>query len=63
MRDRLDCDLQDSEALAEIRLTTELIIAASESAHVLSPHAIDVILGVVAPADEAEDEERLDQVG
>lgn len=48
MKDRLDFDLVDLEALSEIRLTADLMIAASESPRRLSQHAIDCVLGLRA---------------
>jgi hypothetical protein len=42
-----DLPLQDDELLSEVELTTELMIAASESAHRLAQGEIDAILGVV----------------
>ena len=46
MKDRLDFELVDLEALSEIRLTADLMIAASESSRRLSQNAIDVVLGL-----------------
>jgi len=45
--DQFDVTLEDDELLAEVELTTSLIIAASESDDVLSTEEIDAILGVV----------------
>ena len=51
MKDRFDCDVHDPEALAEIGLATDLMIAASESRERLSEAMIDAILGLtVYPA-------------
>ena len=47
MADQFDVTLEDDELLAEVELTTSLIIAASESDDVLSTEEIDAILGVV----------------
>ena len=44
----LDARLRDEAALAEIELTSRLMIAASELGRPLSQHEVDVILGVVA---------------
>ena len=46
MDDQLNVPLEDSELLAEVELTTNLIIAASESEEHLSQEEIDRILGV-----------------
>jgi hypothetical protein len=48
MDDQLNVPLEDAELLAEVELTTNLIIAASESDASLSQEAIDRILGVEA---------------
>ena len=44
--DQLNVPLEDVELLAEVELTTNLIIAASESDHTLSQAEVDRILGV-----------------
>jgi hypothetical protein len=44
--DNLNVPLEDSELLAEVELTTNLIIAASESDAVLSQSEVDKLLGV-----------------
>ena len=44
--DQLDVPLEDSELLAEVELTTNLIIAASEADDLLPQAAVDRILGV-----------------
>ena len=49
MDDQLNVPLEDSELLAEVELTTNLIIAASETDDHLTPDEIDEILGVVPP--------------
>jgi len=46
MDDQLDVPLEDAELLAEVELTTNLIIAASESETTLPQEAIDRLLGV-----------------
>lgn len=46
MNDRLDVTVHDTEALAEIEMMTNLIIATSESETPLSQRSIDEILGV-----------------
>jgi hypothetical protein len=48
MKDRLDFEVVDLEALSEIRLTADLMIAASESPRRLSQHTIDGVLGLGA---------------
>lgn len=50
MDDQLNVPLEDSELLAEVELTTNLIIAASESEATLSPDDIDRLLGVEPPS-------------
>ena len=47
MADQFDVTLEDPELLDEVELTTNLIIAASESEGPLSTEEIDRILGVV----------------
>jgi hypothetical protein len=50
--DQFDVSLEDSELMGEVELTTNLIIAASESEERLTPEEIDQILGVeTAPGD------------
>lgn len=46
MHDQFDVTLEDSDLLGEVELTTNLIIAASESDEPLSTEEIDEILGV-----------------
>lgn len=46
MHDQFDVTLEDSDLLGEVELTTNLIIAASESDEPLSVDEIDQILGV-----------------
>ena len=46
MDDQLDVPLEDAELLAEVELTTNLIIAASESERTLSQREIDRLLGL-----------------
>ncbi|WP_231496148.1 MULTISPECIES: hypothetical protein [unclassified Nocardioides] len=54
MHDQFDVTLEDSDLLGEVELTTNLIIAASESDDHLSEGQIDQILGVVPePRQEA----------
>ena len=50
MHDQFDVTLEDSDLLTEVELTTNLIIAASESDGALTQDEIDVILGVVPAA-------------
>ncbi len=47
VHDQFDISLEDSDLLGEVELTTNLIIAASESDDHLSDDEIDRILGVV----------------
>ena len=46
MDDQLDVPLEDSELLAEVELTTNLMIAASETEAVLQQAQVDEILGL-----------------
>ncbi|HEX5770924.1 MAG TPA: hypothetical protein VFY11_08165 [Nocardioidaceae bacterium] len=46
MDDKLNVPLEDAELLAEVELTTNLIIAASESDAVLSQEQVDQLLGL-----------------
>ena len=48
MNDQLDVPLEDAELLAEVELTTNLIIAASASDEPLSQEEIDRLLGVTS---------------
>jgi hypothetical protein len=48
--DQFDVSLEDSDLLGEVELTTNLIIAASETDDHLSDAEIDEILGVVPQA-------------
>jgi hypothetical protein len=50
MYDQFDVSLEDADLLREVELTTNLIIAASESDERLSTEEIDEILGVVPRA-------------
>ena len=53
MDDKLNVPLEDAELLAEVELTTNLIIAASESDARLTQEQVDKLLGVAtegAPA-------------
>jgi hypothetical protein len=49
VNDQLNVPLEDTELLAEVELTTNLIIAASETEETLSVEQIDRLLGVPAP--------------
>lgn len=49
MHDQFDVTLEDADLLGEVELTTNLIIAASESDDHLSGTEIDQILGVAVP--------------
>ena len=46
MYDQFDVSLEDVDLLGEVELTTNLIIAASESDEPLTPEQIDKILGI-----------------
>jgi hypothetical protein len=46
MNDRLDVSMQDAEILDEIEITSNLMIAASETDGPLSQERIDRILGI-----------------
>ena len=46
VHDQFDVTLEDSDLLGEVELTTNLIIAASESEEPLTVEEIDTILGV-----------------
>ena len=50
MDDQLNVPLEDAELLAEVELTTNLIIAASETDRSLSQEEVDRILGVGQPS-------------
>lgn len=50
--DQLNVPLEDAELLAEVELTTNLMIAASESEATLTQDQVDQILGV-GTSDEA----------
>jgi hypothetical protein len=50
MDDQLNVPLEDAELLAEVELTTNLIIAASESDATLAQDDIDRLLGVESPS-------------
>ncbi len=49
MDDQLNVPLEDAELLAEVELTTNLIIAASESDDPLPQDKIDQLLGLRGP--------------
>jgi hypothetical protein len=51
LHDQFDVTLEDSDLLGEVELTTNLIIAASESDEPLSEDEIDRILGVAHPTE------------
>ncbi len=52
MDDKLNVPLEDAELLAEVELTTNLIIAASESEATLTQDQVDELLGVAADASQ-----------
>jgi hypothetical protein len=47
--DQLNVPLEDAELLAEVELTTNLIIAASEAEATLDQDEVDRLLGVEGP--------------
>ena len=49
MNDRRDVRVHDEDALAEIELTSELMIAASEQDSALTREQVDAILGLDQP--------------
>ncbi|MGL5809521.1 MAG: hypothetical protein ACRCYQ_06230 [Nocardioides sp.] len=51
--DQFDVSLEDADLLGEVELTTNLIIAASETDRPLTTAEIDVLLGVL-PSPETE---------
>ena len=51
MSDALDVELQDEEAIQEIRLVTELMVVASMAPDELEQNVIDEALGLHSPAD------------
>jgi hypothetical protein len=51
--DQLNVPLEDAELLAEVELTTNLIIAASESEATLSQEQVDRLLGVTSETSQA----------
>jgi hypothetical protein len=51
MDDQLNVALEDAELLAEVELTTNLIIAASEADDALPQAVVDRLLGLDAPAE------------
>ena len=53
MDDQLDVPLEDSELLAEVELTTNLIIAATESDCRLPQDEVDRLLGLTGSASGA----------
>ena len=64
MYDQFDVTLEDADLLGEVELTTNLIIAASESDDHLSQEEIDRILGVdVDPPSPRSRAARRDQWG
>jgi hypothetical protein len=50
MDDQLNVPLEDAELLAEVELTTNLIIAASESDAALPQEEVDRLLGLESPS-------------
>ncbi len=60
MDDQLNVPLEDAELLAEVELTTNLIIAATESDESLSQDEVDRLLGVVHKIPKQQDRNRPD---
>jgi len=54
VHDQFDVTLEDADLLGEVELTTNLIIAASESDEHLSAAEIDRILGVSPTSHDAD---------
>ncbi len=50
MDDKLDVQLEDAELLAEVELTTNLIIAATEADSPFAQDELDRLLGIVSPS-------------
>jgi hypothetical protein len=50
VHDQFDVSLEDSDLLGEVELTTNLIIAASESDDTLAQDEVDRLLGLDPPA-------------
>jgi hypothetical protein len=50
VHDQFDVTLEDQDLLREVELTTNLIIAASETDEHLTTEEIDAILGVARPS-------------
>jgi hypothetical protein len=50
VHDQFDVTLEDQDLLREVELTTNLIIAASETDEHLTAEEIDAILGVARPS-------------
>ena len=48
MQDQFDVTLEDADLLTEVELTTNLIIAASETDAHLSTTEVDAILGIAS---------------
>jgi len=51
MDDQLNVPLEDAELLAEVEMTTDLIIAASESDGALPQDVVDRLLGLEEPTE------------
>ena len=47
--DPLDVDLEDTELLGEVEMTTALIVAANQADRHLSAEEIDRVLGLLPP--------------
>ncbi len=54
MSDQFDVDVHDAEALEEIEMLANLIVATSEHDGRVPQDRIDEILGVAPPADDAD---------
>jgi hypothetical protein len=55
--DQLNVPLEDAELLAEVELTTNLIIAASEADGTLTQDQVDRLLGLAGPDQSQEEPE------
>ena len=62
MSDQFDVDVHDAEALEEIEMLANLIVATSEHDGRVPQDRIDEILGVAPPADDADAEPAPDRL-
>ena len=63
MDDQLNVPLEDAELLEEVGLTTDLIIAATESEEPLSQDEVDRVLGIAGRIPSQQPRRRPDAVG